>query len=175
MGIPGGDYRRLFDLAGGGKGLKYLAKFPFSATALLVMMVASIYGVWVSERGALAQAGGVFQGGQKFVTITTASTNCQMIAIPGPHQILEISLQTSQATVMYLHLYDIATVPVAGALPGQIGVYTIPGNTGNGFPTNLGPLGASVQNGIGFCITANPALADATVSAAGGLVNWTVK
>jgi hypothetical protein len=132
--------------------------------------------MWTGE--AWAQAGGVFQGGQKFVTMTTVSTNCGTIAIPGPHQILEITPENSSATFMVLHLYDIASTPVAGALAGQIGAYLFPteaSGQGMGLPVNLGALGASVNNGIGYCITGGLPLADATNGAVGGVVNWTVK
>lgn len=146
------------------KGLKHLA-------ILAVLFTCGI-------GAAAAQSGGVFMGGQKFVTLTAATTNCQTIAIPGPHQIVEISLQSTSATNNFLHLYDLATTPVAGALPGQIGVYVLPGvgaNVAGGFAANLGSLSASVVNGIAFCITGGLPLADASAGSVGGVVNWTVK
>jgi hypothetical protein len=132
--------------------------------------------------------GGVFQGGQKFYFLTTASTNCGNLAtattagsyVPGPHQIIEIwGMNTSAASMMYLKLYDTSTTPVAGSLTGMIGIYPLPAATATvlGIQTSpqLGALGASVQNGLGWCITGLIAANDTTVGVAGGVVNFTIK
>lgn len=126
-----------------------------------------------------AQQSGVFAGGQKFVVLTTASTNSQLIGIPGPHQLLEVTTINSVATQMGVKLYDASSAPTCSAPP--IAYYIVAGAvapaTGT-VPINLAPLGATFQNGIGICIVAvgvPPTLADTGNAVAGLVLNLTIK
>lgn len=126
--------------------------------------------------GAHAQQG-VFSGGQKFVVISTVSTNSQMIGLPGPHQLLEVSgYNTGPTLFMDLKLYDTSAPPVCSSATTLVGIYPI-GPAGR-IEVTLGPLGATFKNGIGICIVANAApatLIESGNSDANEVLNFTIK
>jgi hypothetical protein len=105
--------------------------------------------------------------------LSAATTNSTSVK-PAPGALYNIvAVNTTPTNPYYLKLYDKATAPVCGT---DIPVQTLPLSptpaAGPGVPLVLdSAVGISFNNGIGFCITANPADNDNTAAVAGIVVN----
>ena len=144
-----------------------MSKLVWGAAALAAWLCLAI-GIARADNSA-------YGGGQKWVVLSAASNNSQLIGIPGPHLLLELTPTNSAATAMYVRLYDVAAPPTCSSATGEVALYVVPANTVSMPPINLGELGATFQNGIGVCITGAFSLTDNTNAATGLAVNFTIK
>lgn len=101
--------------------------------------------------------------------ISGASTNALMIG-SGTRQLFEISIFNPTAAIVYVKLYNKATIPTAGTDVPRI---TIPVPVNGLVSLDFGVMGKRFGLGLGMCITAGPLSTDAVAVAAGVQVSAT--
>lgn len=118
-------------------------------------------------------AQGAFSGGQKIVVLSAASTNSQLIGIPGPHLLVGLTALNTTAADVFLRLYDLASAPDCTSAVGAVGLYPVFAKaSGGGFVESIP---STFQNGLGICITGAYGLTDNTAAATGTAITFTLK
>ena len=108
---------------------------------------------------------GTLGGAVPFHSYSAATTNATNVK-GSAGTVYTLSLQNTNATVYYFKLYDKATAPTCGS--DSVVWATAVSALATGYNTTIPfPTGLAFANGIGFCITAVQADADATVAATG--------
>ena len=104
------------------------------------------------------------------VVISAATTNATLV-ITAAHQIYGIYLSNNSAAWAYFKLFNKATAPVPGT-DTPVEVYGIP--PGGAITVSSSDIGDYYSLGIGYAITAAPALLDTTALAAASTVIGTI-
>lgn len=105
----------------------------------------------------------------KYAVISAATTNAAVVKATAG-SLYEIAVFNPTAAIVYVKLFDKATIPVPGT---DVPVFTFPVSV-NGVATfEFGPLGKRFTAGIGIAITAGPLATDVAVVAAGAQVGGT--
>ena len=137
---------------------------------LLLLAIGALFQLDVKAQQAQPNAGGI-----PVHYISAISTNATLVknSIGNVYNIIAIN---ATAAVVYLKLYDQATVPVCGtSVPVQ--TYPVPfgsASSGGGLAADF-PVGMQFYKGIGFCLTGGIADNDNSVATTGVAIDFVYK
>lgn len=117
-----------------------------------------------------AVAQGPMKRGIPYHWISAGGAPDAKLVAAGQRDLLKVIIGNVNAAARYVHFYDTAVAPVAGAGTPVLTLMVPGGVTGVNATADLAmhpDLGATFVNGLGFTITALPADTDATTPSAG--------
>ena len=120
--------------------------------------------------GAVAPAAASNGGATPYHYLSAASNNATLVS-SGAHTVYALALINTTATVYYFRLYDSGSAPSCSSATGVVDNLPVPANAnGAGVVIPL-EVGASLANGLAFCLTGGGGDNDNSDAAAGVYVN----
>jgi len=157
----------------------FRARVSVAVTAGAAATVTATRGAYAAEPTPIVQTHAV-TGSGTFVTapaatgtpyaLTTAATTNANLIITGARSLTEISVFNPTAALIYVKLYNKATVPVPGT---DVPLAVIPVPANGQVSIEYGALGKKFLLGLGIAVTAGPLSTDAVAVAAGALISAT--